>query len=155
LSPLDGYFHKYFESDSKRRSTVDPSWLEPLRALKCLASFPLLSLFLLDVNLSLLFISELLKEVSAGVGVLFIVPPDSPCNRVNQDVSLLVVGCETFSSVLLYRRLGFVQSGVKRFSAGGSLRFCSFLIFLSFAVFFFFGLIHLWNDFSSCLFGKT
>jgi hypothetical protein len=71
-SPLDGYLYKYFESDSERvRSTVDPSGLEPLRALKCLASFPLLSLFSLGVKLSLLFISELLKVVSIGVGVLF------------------------------------------------------------------------------------
>jgi hypothetical protein len=105
--------------------------------------FPCCLYFLLDVKLSLLFISELIKVVSTGVGVLFTVLPDSLCNRVNQDVSLLVAGCETFSSVLLDQRLGVVQSSVKRFSAGGSLRFFSFLVFLSFAVFFFFGLIHL------------
>jgi hypothetical protein len=113
------------------------------RALKWSASFPLLSLSSLGVKLLLLFISELLKVVSTGVGVLFTVPPDSLCNRSNRDVSLLDAGCETFSSVLLDRRLRDGQSAVKRSSEGGSLRFFSFLIFLSFAAFFFFGLIHL------------
>jgi hypothetical protein len=65
------------------------------------------------LNYHCFFISELLKVVSTGVGVLFTVPPDSPYNRVNRDVSLLVAGCETFSSVLLDQRLGVVQSGVK------------------------------------------
>jgi hypothetical protein len=94
---------------------------------------------LLDVELSLLFISELLRVVSTGVGVLFTVPPDFPCNRFNRDISLLVAGCETFSSALLDRRLRAGQSAVKRSSAGGSSRF---YFFLSFAVFFFLGLIH-------------
>jgi hypothetical protein len=64
--------YKYFESVSEWvRSTVDPPGLEPLRALKWSSSFPLLSLFLLGVKLSLPFISELLKVVSTGVGLLF------------------------------------------------------------------------------------
>jgi hypothetical protein len=73
-------------------------------------------------------------------------------NRFNRDISLLVAGCETFSSALLDRRLRSGQSAVKRSSAGGSL---IFFFLISIAVFFFLALVHLWNGFSSCLFGKT
>jgi hypothetical protein len=108
---------------------------------------------LLDGKLSLLFISELLAVVSKGVGGLFIVLPDFLCNRSNQDISLRFAGDEnSLRTLLLVRRPLGGQSG-KRSSAGEFLRF---FFFFPFAVFFFLGLhIHLWNDFSSCLFGKT
>jgi hypothetical protein len=101
-SPLDGYFHEYFESSERVRSIVDLSGQEPLRAL--------LSSFLVDVKLSLLFISELLTVVSTGVDLLFTVPPDFLCNRFNRDISLHVAGCETFSSALyLMEELGLAS----------------------------------------------
>jgi hypothetical protein len=134
-SPLDGYLYKYFKSSERVRSIVDPSGLEPRRALKLLASFPFLSLFSLDVKLSLLLISDLLRIVSTGGGVLFPVPPDFLCNRFNLDISLLVAGCETFLSALLDQRLRAGQSAVKRSSAGGSLRFFFLYYLLQFSSF--------------------
>jgi hypothetical protein len=61
----------------------------------------------------------LLGVLSTGVGEL-------STNRCNRDISLLVAGCETFSSALLGRGFRAGQFAAKISSAGGSLRFFFF-----------------------------